>query len=90
MNVQGDEPFQDEKSLQDLVAVFEDKAVEVASLKTLISEDEAQNPNFVKVITDLKEMHCIFPDHLFHTIEIKLETYIIGSILGFMLTKGRR
>ena len=54
VNVQGDEPFQDEKSLKDLVAVFEDKKVEIASLKTLISEDEAQNPNFVKVITDLK------------------------------------
>ena len=54
VNVQGDEPFQDKKSLEDLVAVFEDIAVEIASLKTLISEDEAQNPNFVKVITDLK------------------------------------
>ncbi|SFT42673.1 3-deoxy-manno-octulosonate cytidylyltransferase (CMP-KDO synthetase) [Algoriphagus locisalis] len=54
VNVQGDEPFQDEKSLRDLVEVFEDKSVEIASLKTLISEDEAQNPNFVKVITDLK------------------------------------
>ncbi|RAI94153.1 3-deoxy-manno-octulosonate cytidylyltransferase [Algoriphagus yeomjeoni] len=54
VNVQGDEPFQDEKSLKDLVEVFEDKTVEIASLKTLISEDEAQNPNFVKVITDHK------------------------------------
>ena len=54
VNVQGDEPFQDEKSLRDLVSVFADKSVEIASLKTLISEDEAQNPNFVKVITDLK------------------------------------
>lgn len=52
VNVQGDEPFQDKKSLRDLVEVFEDETIEIASLKTLISEDEAQNPNFVKVITD--------------------------------------
>lgn len=52
VNVQGDEPFQDQKSLKDLVAVFEDENIKIASLKTLISEDEAQNPNFVKVITD--------------------------------------
>ncbi len=53
VNVQGDEPFQDKKSLEDLVAVFEDQEVKIASLKTLISEDEAQNPNFVKVVTDI-------------------------------------
>src|SRR5690606_33460685 len=30
VNVQGDEPFQDQKSLQDLVDVFKDEQVEVA------------------------------------------------------------
>jgi 3-deoxy-manno-octulosonate cytidylyltransferase (CMP-KDO synthetase) len=60
VNVQGDEPFQDQKSLQDLVKVFEDSAVKVASLKTLISEDEAQNPNMVKVVTDLKNNALYF------------------------------
>ncbi|MBN3582441.1 3-deoxy-manno-octulosonate cytidylyltransferase [Algoriphagus aestuarii] len=54
VNVQGDEPFQDQKSLNDLVQVFEDRNVQVASLKTLISEDEAQNPNFVKVVSNLE------------------------------------
>jgi 3-deoxy-manno-octulosonate cytidylyltransferase (CMP-KDO synthetase) len=52
VNVQGDEPFQDKKSLEDLVAVFEDESIEIASLKTLITEEEAQNPNYVKVLTD--------------------------------------
>ncbi|EAZ82513.1 3-deoxy-manno-octulosonate cytidylyltransferase [Algoriphagus machipongonensis] len=52
VNVQGDEPFQDKDSLADLVAEFTNTGVEVASLKTMISEDEAQNPNFVKVVTD--------------------------------------
>lgn len=54
VNVQGDEPFQDKKSLSDLVEVFSDSEVQIASLRTLISEDEAQNPNFVKVVTDSK------------------------------------
>lgn len=53
VNVQGDEPFQDEKSLRDLVAVFKDPRVDVASLKTRISAEDAQNPNAVKVVTDL-------------------------------------
>lgn len=55
INVQGDEPFQDEKTLRDLVSVFEDREVEIASLKTRISEEEAENPNFVKVVTDTNE-----------------------------------
>jgi len=50
VNVQGDEPFQDQQSLSDLVAVFKDPKVQVASLMTPI-EDEVQynNPNVVKV-----------------------------------------
>ncbi len=52
VNVQGDEPFQDKKSLGDLVAVFEDPQVEVASLMFRITEREAQNPNAVKVVVD--------------------------------------
>ncbi|MDF2159366.1 3-deoxy-manno-octulosonate cytidylyltransferase [Algoriphagus sp. CAU 1675] len=52
VNVQGDEPFQDAKSLRDLVNVFEDKSVQVASLYATISEGEAANPNAVKVVLD--------------------------------------
>jgi len=52
VNVQGDEPFQDEISLKKLASVFENELVQVASLKTRISEEESQNPNFVKVVTD--------------------------------------
>ena len=57
VNVQGDEPFQDKKSLEDLVAVFEDKAVEIASLKTLISEDE---PKFCKGYFGFKRRCPVF------------------------------
>ncbi|WPR77979.1 3-deoxy-manno-octulosonate cytidylyltransferase [Algoriphagus sp. NG3] len=53
VNVQGDEPFQDRNSLIDLVNVFEDTRVDVASLKTKITPQEAENPNVVKVVVDL-------------------------------------
>lgn len=52
VNVQGDEPFQDRKSLADLVQVFESSSIQVASMMFSISGDEAQNPNAVKVICD--------------------------------------
>lgn len=53
VNVQGDEPFQDQKSLRELVRVFEDTAVEVASMMSRISDpSQAENPNVVKVVTD--------------------------------------
>lgn len=53
VNVQGDEPFQDKKSLQDLVAAFEDEQVEVASMMSrLIDPSQIDNPNVVKVVVD--------------------------------------
>lgn len=59
VNVQGDEPFQDPKSLKDLVAVFDKSKVKMASLMCRISEDEAYNPNTVKVVLDDKK-HAIY------------------------------
>ena len=53
VNVQGDEPFQDRKSLSDLVNVFSDSKVDVASLKTRIDSGMAKNPNVVKVVVDV-------------------------------------
>lgn len=53
VNVQGDEPFQDRKSLIDLVDAFKDPRIDVASLKTKISAADAENPNVVKVVVDL-------------------------------------
>ncbi|HET8886887.1 MAG TPA: 3-deoxy-manno-octulosonate cytidylyltransferase [Salinimicrobium sp.] len=56
VNVQGDEPFTDKESLEKLLAVFEGKdadKIDLASLKTPIyEEEEINNPNAVKVITD--------------------------------------
>ena len=52
VNVQGDEPFQDAKTLRDLVAVFDDSDTRVASLMCVLDAGQVQNPNFVKVVVD--------------------------------------
>ena len=52
VNVQGDEPFQDAKTLQDLVAVFGSPEIKVASLMCKLDANQVQNPNFVKVVVD--------------------------------------
>jgi 3-deoxy-manno-octulosonate cytidylyltransferase (CMP-KDO synthetase) len=52
INIQGDEPFIKREPLEKLVRLFDDPAVQVASLMRKISKEEADNPNNVKVITD--------------------------------------
>lgn len=64
INVQGDEPFINEKALSKLLRVFEedkDKLIDLASLKVkLTSEEDILNPNHVKVITDLNNFALYF------------------------------
>ena len=52
VNVQGDEPFQDAKTLQDLVKVFANPEVGVASLMHKLAAEQVHNTNFVKVVVD--------------------------------------
>ena len=52
VNVQGDEPFIKKEPLEKLVRLFDDPAVQVASLMRKISREEAGNPNNGKVVTD--------------------------------------
>jgi 3-deoxy-manno-octulosonate cytidylyltransferase (CMP-KDO synthetase) len=56
VNVQGDEPFIDTESLAKLIAVFindPNKTVDLASLmREITNEDNINNPNNVKVVTD--------------------------------------
>ena len=52
VNIQGDEPFQDAKTLRDLVAAFANPEVKVASLMCTLAAEQVQNPNFVKVVVD--------------------------------------
>jgi 3-deoxy-manno-octulosonate cytidylyltransferase (CMP-KDO synthetase) len=52
VNVQGDEPFIKKEPLEKLVRLFEDNTVQAASLMRKITDEEAVNPNNVKVVTD--------------------------------------
>jgi 3-deoxy-manno-octulosonate cytidylyltransferase (CMP-KDO synthetase) len=52
INVQGDEPFLEKEPLARLLDSFNDTEVHIASLMHPIQENEVNNPNIVKVITD--------------------------------------
>ncbi|MCW5517442.1 3-deoxy-manno-octulosonate cytidylyltransferase [Muriicola sp. Z0-33] len=64
VNVQGDEPFTDKKSLAGVLAVFEnddEQEIDLASLMTPIdNEEEINNPNTVKVIVDNRNFALYF------------------------------
>lgn len=64
VNVQGDEPFQDEQSLRDLLSVFvedQEEKIDVASLMFAITDDkEINNPNNVKVVVDTNNFAMYF------------------------------
>jgi len=64
INVQGDEPFIDAVSLSKLIAVFKKdtkKEIDLASLKVQIThKEDIENPNNVKVITDINNLAIYF------------------------------
>ncbi|CAL2104101.1 3-deoxy-manno-octulosonate cytidylyltransferase [Tenacibaculum sp. 190130A14a] len=80
VNVQGDEPFIDEVSLKKLIQIFKEdfqKEIDLASLKVHITKQEdIDNPNNVKVITDENNLALYFsrnpiPYHRDKDIEVK-------------------
>jgi 3-deoxy-manno-octulosonate cytidylyltransferase (CMP-KDO synthetase) len=61
INVQGDEPFIDKKSLASLIDIFKDKDVQVASLMKPFTDNRLiQDPNYVKVVVDQKMNSLLF------------------------------
>ena len=64
VNVQGDEPFTERKSLERVIEVFKDdhnKEIDLASLMVEIKDwDEIKNPNTVKVIVDQNNFALYF------------------------------
>ncbi|MGB0891329.1 MAG: 3-deoxy-manno-octulosonate cytidylyltransferase [Flavobacteriaceae bacterium] len=64
INVQGDEPFIDAISLSKLINVFKKdtkKEIDLASLKVQITnKEDIENPNNVKVITDVNNLAIYF------------------------------
>ena len=61
LNIQGDEPLIKEEMIKDLFSCFEDSAVYMGTLKKLIeTQDELENPNVVKVVTDVNDFALYF------------------------------
>lgn len=60
INVQGDEPFLEKEPLAKLLAAFTDPEVHVASLMHQLQEDQVNNPNIVKVVTDHSNNAMLF------------------------------
>lgn len=61
LNVQGDMPFVKKEPLEQLLAVFQDPAVQVASLMQELHEEESvNNPNVVKVVVDRQMNSLLF------------------------------
>ena len=64
VNVQGDEPFTEGESLKKLIRVFEqdpEQHIDLASLMVRIdNQDEVNNPNTVKVISDKDDFAIYF------------------------------
>lgn len=59
VNVQGDEPFVKREPLEKLLRVFDDAAVQVASLMQVLTEEKfIADPNYVKVAVD-KNMNSL-------------------------------
>lgn len=61
VNIQGDEPMVKREHIQQLIKPFERRlGFEVSTLKTPITPEDAQDPNNVKVVTDLNNRALYF------------------------------
>lgn len=61
LNIQGDEPLINPRMVADLYSNFEDSEVYMGTLKKLIEEEaELNNPNVVKVISDVNDYAIYF------------------------------
>lgn len=62
INVQGDEPLINEEILNPLIKAFEDKNVDIATLKIKIDNDSSliKDENAVKVVTDINDYAMYF------------------------------
>ncbi|ANI88106.1 3-deoxy-D-manno-octulosonate cytidylyltransferase [Arachidicoccus ginsenosidimutans] len=61
VNVQGDTPFVNQESLQEIIDLFKDKNVQVASMMQELKEEQfISDPNYVKVVVDKKMNSLMF------------------------------
>lgn len=60
VNVQGDEPLARREQVDALLTLMENVDVQVGTLKTPCTEEDRNNPNAVKVVTDLERRALYF------------------------------
>lgn len=61
INIQGDEPLVNPNQLSQLISVFKNKEVEIATLVTRnVTKDDLSNPNRIKVVTDIHQNALYF------------------------------
>lgn len=60
LNIQADEPFLHRPDLANLLALFQDKRVNLASMMRRIDAKEAENPDRVKVVVDNQDFALYF------------------------------
>lgn len=61
INIQGDEPLIDPQIIDDLAQVFvDDETLQMATVKTPMTEDEKNKPSNVKVVTDKTDFALYF------------------------------
>lgn len=60
LNIQGDEPLIKPEMIEDLLNAFDTEDVYMVTLKKIIDEEEMDNPNVVKVITDINDNAIYF------------------------------
>jgi len=78
INVQGDEPLIDPEVIDNLAAAFdEDADLQMATVMTKMDEEEKNNPNNVKVVTDKKGYALYFSRSLvpYPRVDTGVDTY---------------
>jgi 3-deoxy-manno-octulosonate cytidylyltransferase (CMP-KDO synthetase) len=89
INIQGDEPFIDPEQISIVASCFEDPETEIASLcKKIPSEQEAQNPNTVKVVMNVNGKALYFsrspiPYHRNQNVQVSYMKHI--GIYGYRM-----
>lgn len=64
INIQGDEPNVNAEQIEAVAQCFDDKAVQIATLKkAILREEDLFSPNVVKVVTDLQGNALLFSRH---------------------------
>lgn len=83
INVQGDEPLIEPQIIDDLAGAFDDdETLSMATLMTVMEEDEYNNPAAVKVITDLNGYALYFSRSLIPFPRVKVEGLAVYKHLG--------